>query len=150
VQQPGVALAQQVPHEVEVVVVQQHGRLPTGPVDLLCDGVSDQLLGCDVALLPRCVLGASQRRLQGQPVQPVLHEPQQRVGDHPVERLMHLGRDLDQTQRHRARPGSALPSTRVGGPRSSRTSCPAASRATDAAHRKSPEVLIEVPHLGWC
>ncbi len=104
-QQPGVALAQQVPDEVEVVVVQQHGRLPTGPVDLLRDGVRDQLVGCDVALLPRGVLGASQARLQGQPVQPVLHEPQQRVGDHPVERFMHLGRDLHQTQRHRARPG---------------------------------------------
>jgi len=64
-QQPGVALARQVPDEVEVVVVQQHGRLPTGPVDLLGDGVGDQLVGCDVALLPRCVLGASQGRLQG-------------------------------------------------------------------------------------
>ena len=88
-----------------MVVVQQHGRRPAGPVDLLRDGASNQVVGCHVALLPRGVLGASQGRLQGQPVQPVLHEPQQRVGDHPIERVVHLGRDLDQTQRHRARRG---------------------------------------------
>ncbi len=114
-QQPGVTLTQQVPDEVEVVVVQQHGGLPTGPVDLLRDGVRDQLVGCEVALLPRGVLGASQGRLQGQPVEPVLHEPQQRVGDHPVERFVHLGRDLDQTQRHCARPGG-FGATAASGP----------------------------------
>jgi hypothetical protein len=94
------ALPDQVPDEVEVVVVQQDEGLTAGRLDLLDHRRGGQLVGHHVAVLEGRPLLAAERRAGLQVVQAVLHEPQQRVRDDAVERLVHLGRDVQQAHAH--------------------------------------------------
>ena len=104
----GAALPDQPSDEVEVVVVQEHDGLAAAALDLLDDGVGRQLVGDGVAVLEGRALVASDRRAGLEVVQAVLDEPQQGVGDHAVERLVHLGGHVDEAHRHLALAALAL------------------------------------------
>jgi hypothetical protein len=81
-----------------VAVVQHDQGAAAAGLDLLDHRVGEQLVDGQVAVLERGVLPPGQLGGEGEPVEPVLQEPQQGVGDHGVEVVVGPLVDLDQAQ----------------------------------------------------
>ena len=81
--------------EIEVVVLQQHDGSPAPRLDLVADGVGELLVDGDVARGEGMMRLGVDDRILCEAVQPVLDEPQQRVGDLRVEHRMTVRVDFD-------------------------------------------------------
>ena len=87
----GAGPSYQVSDEVEVVVLQQHDRLAVASLDLLDHRIREGSVDRDVAVLEGLVGLRRDVRLGRKAIEAVLDEPEQRVGDLAVERVV---RDL--------------------------------------------------------